>query len=283
MLTTQHNKPSSQRVPAEPVLAHVDQLLAAGHTPRTISHAAGIRPYRLTDLLKDRDRQLDQRRRFSASIANPIMAVPIPEVLFVAGLGAHRRLRALVRIGYPFEVIAAELGLGYSTDDLKEIALVCPEIVPGDLAEALAELFDQRQAIPGDCAEAREFGRRHRFAAPLAWAVDDEDTAGHIDDPDAEPEGLPPVVNPQWSKYEREFVDIVADHRNLGHYDEHIAEALGVPLNTLSKRLARCKISERRFGVGNRPFVSKAAYAARYTIHFPPPSARAQHRMAAAS
>lgn len=283
MFTTQHNKPSTQRVPAEPVLAHVDQLLAAGHTPRTIAHAAGIRPYRLTDLLRDRDSQLDQRRRFSTSIANPIMAVPIPEVLFVPALGAVRRLRALVRIGHPFEGIADRINLGYTGGDLAELALGRPEIVPGDLAAALAELFDQWQAIPGDCAEAREFGRRHRFAAPLAWAVDDEDTAGHIDDPNAQPDGLPPVVNPQWSKYEREFVEIVADHRNLGHFDEHIAEALGVPLNTLSKRLARCKISERRFGVGNRPFVSKAAYAARYTIHFSDALGRAQRRMAAAS
>ncbi len=283
MFTTQHNKPSTPRVPAEPVLAHVDQLLAAGHTPRTIAHAAGLRPYRLTDLLKDRDRQLDKQRRFSPAIADPIMAVPIPEVLFVPALGPVRRLRALVRIGHPFEALAAEVGLGYTADDLAELALGRAEIVPGDFADALADLFNRWQAIPGDNADARAFGRRHRFAAPLAWAIDDEDTAGHIDDPDAEPEGLPPVVNPQWSKYEREFVEIVADHRNLGHYDEHIAEALGVPLNTLSKRLARCKISERRFGVGNRPFVSKAAYAARYTIHFSAALGRAQHRMAAAS
>ncbi|MCT7372740.1 hypothetical protein [Mycolicibacterium llatzerense] len=283
MFTTQHNKPSTPRVPAEPVLAHVDQLLAAGHTPRTIAHAAGIRPYRLADLLKDRDRQLDRARRFSAAIANPIMAVPIPDVLFVPAIGPVRRLRALVRIGHPFEVLAAEIGLGYTTADLAELALGRPEIVPGDLADALAELFDRWQATPGDSAETREFGRRHRFAAPLAWAIDDKDTAGHIDDPDAQPDGLPPVKDPQWSKYEPEFVDIITDHRNLGHYDEHIAEAMGIPLNTLSKRLARCKISERRFGVGNRPFVSKAIYGARYSIRLPQTHAHLVRVMRAAS
>ncbi|WP_229479977.1 hypothetical protein, partial [Mycolicibacterium mageritense] len=53
MFTTQDNNPDSH-VPAEPVRAHVADLITAGLTPTLIAHLAGIDTRRVHVLLDDR-------------------------------------------------------------------------------------------------------------------------------------------------------------------------------------------------------------------------------------
>lgn len=287
MFDTQHNKPVSQQVTAAPVRAHVERLLGAGYTPAVIARLAGVQLRRVLILLGDRTERgtaradgTDGSHRISRRIAEPLLAIPVPDGTFIPACGPVRRLRGLVRLGYPIELLARELG--YPETLLGDVTLHEPEIVDTEFAEAVAALFDRWHYIPGPSDEAREFGRRHRFAAPLAWALpmdddefgDDEfddvepDPAGQIDDPDAEPYGLPPSDDNGWRRVPSDFAEMVADHRDLGHYDEEIAEALGISLNTFAKRIHRAGLSERRRGDGNHK-ATPPIYGARYTVRLP--------------
>ncbi|MCG5431195.1 hypothetical protein LV457_02680 [Mycobacterium sp. MYCO198283] len=257
MSTTQHSNPPPQRVPAAAVRDHVVRLLGAGLSPAVISKLAGVELRRINGLL-----EFDQQR-VSHRIAAAVLAVPIPAGMFVPAVGPVRRLQALVRIGYGFDDLAAAIGCDASL--LADIALSRCDVVDAEFADRITELFASRHAEPGPSDAARELGRRHRFAAPLAWAVDDDDTAGSIDDPGATPDGLPAPIA---KGVPADFADIVADHRDLGHYDEDIADAFGLSLNTLSKRLQRAGIPERRRGTGARTMTSPL-YGARYRVRLP--------------
>ncbi|WP_319456919.1 MULTISPECIES: hypothetical protein [unclassified Mycobacterium] len=269
LTTTQDSKRDTQ-VPAAPVRAHVETLIAAGLTPALVAQLAGVETRRITVLLgqftERGTKRLDSDRHkhhMYRRIAEPILAVPVPESMFTRATGPVRRLRALVRIGYPFAVLAGVLG--YDDTLLRELALGEPEVIDAELADLVADLFERWHVTPGPCEETREFGRRHRFAAPLAWAVDDDDEAGSIDDPTAIPVGLPPTAT---RGVPADFAEIVADHRDLGRYDEEIAAALGVSTNTLAKRLHRAGISERRRGDGTH-IARPPLYGARYALRVP--------------
>lgn len=256
---------------AAPIRAHVEELLAAGYTSRAIARFSGVQHRRIVDLLAAEpiDRW-GRPARIYRRTASALLAVDVPTAMFVPALGAHRRLRALVRIGYPFEDLADALGT--DADLLADLALGRPEVVDAEVAAGLVDLFDRYQATPGPSTEAAEFGRRHRFASPFAWAIDDEDRemfgTGSIDDPDAEPAGLPPANDRQWRAVPPDFPAIVADHRDLGHLDEEIAAAMGVSVEAMGKRLHRAGIPERRRGVDGQRYAAPL-YGARYTVRLP--------------
>lgn len=267
MFTTQHSNRNPRSVPAQPVLDHVNALMAAGYTPRVIARTARVETRYVTRILGNGSNQ-QVPHLVSFNVARPIMAIPIPDGMFVPALGTVRRLQALVRIGHPFDQIAYGIGLAYTGQDLAELALGRPEIVDAELADAMATVFDRWHALPGFDDDARELGRRHRFAAPLSWALDDEDDAGKIDDPTGKPVGVTGHATPRWDRVPADFCDVIADHRSLGHYDEEIAAALRISLNTLSRRLQRARLGERRRGSGDH-YAIRPSYAARYSIHLP--------------
>ncbi|QEA10816.1 HTH DNA-binding protein [Mycobacterium phage Weirdo19] len=274
MFATQDNNRSPQRVPAAPVRGHVAELIAAGLPPSEIARLAGVETRRVLTLINpDRTERGTartgdpSRHMMSSRIAAALLALPIPESMFVDAVGPVRRLRALVRIGYPFDILANVLG--YTEDLLRELAFGDPIVIDTELAGLLADLFDRWHMTPGPSDEARELGRRNRFAAPLAWAIDDDDTAGMIDDPAAEPDGLPLHTDPRWRKVGDDFPDIVADHRALGRFDEEIAAILGLSLNTFAKRLHNRRIPERRRGDGRTNVVRPPLYGARYSLRLP--------------
>lgn len=271
MFTTQHSKANTQ-VAAAPVRAHVEALINAGLPPSMIARLAGLDVRRVRVLLDDTRTErgttrLDDtgrgERRTLKRIADALLAVPIPDAMFVSATGPVRRLRALVRIGHSFADLAP--AVGFEPAFLAEVALGVDEVIDGELAATLVDVFDRYCLTPGTDDEARELGRRHRWAAPLAWSIDEEDEAGSIDDPLAEPVGLPPTAR---RAVPADFAEIVADHRELGHYDEEIAESLGLSLATFSKRLQRAKIAERARGTGES-YTRPALYGARYAIRLP--------------
>ncbi len=274
--TTQHSNRNTQQVPAAPVRAHVEELINAGMPPSMIAHLAGVQPRRVHVLLAEvAERGVARtgdpnRHRMSHRVARALLAIPIPESMFVDATGPVRRLRALVRIGYPFDILGGVLG--YDEALLSELALGDPIVIDAELAALIADLFDRWHMTPGPSDDARELGRHNRFGAPLAWAIDDDDTAGSIDDPQAEPIGLPPHTDPRWRKVGDDFPDIVADHRALGRFDEDIAEILGISLNTFAKRLHRADppIPERRRGDGSTNLTHRPPlYGARYVVRLP--------------
>ena len=266
MFTTQHSNPN-RRIPAAPVITHLHRLTDCGYPPSLIARLAAIETRRVTNLLADN--RTDREVFMAQKIAESILAVPIPDTMLVPAVGPVRRLQALVRIGYGFPRLAATTG--YERDFLADFALSPPDVVDVDLADTLAGLYDRWHFTSGSDMAARDFGRRHRFAAPLSWAIDSDDEGGHIDDPAATPVGVPPAalrVVPE------DFADIVADHRELGHWDEDIAVALGLSHNALSKRLHRAGLGERARGNGTRVTLPPL-YGARYSVRLPYAPARA--------
>ena len=180
----------SVRVPAAPVRAHYEALLAAGMSRNQVSRISGVKPDQLDNLLRPRKDRGDQPARIVfRRTADRILAVPVPaphEVWRWAAdgqrvdpTGTARRLQALVALGYSQRSLAARLGVHEAN---------LPQTVNGTrlatagLARKVAALFDELQLVPGDSVRARNTAKRRGWVPPLAW---DEDS---IDDPAAVPQ-----------------------------------------------------------------------------------------------
>jgi hypothetical protein len=112
----------------------------------------------------------------------------------VDATGARRRLRALVRAGWPVRRLAALCGLSLST--AYDLALGRRDAVEPATAAAVAAAYDRLWTGPPPGATAQDaagINRARRYAAargwppPLAW--DDDE----IDNPKAHPKGLRPI------------------------------------------------------------------------------------------
>ncbi|MCD2263272.1 hypothetical protein K3888_11240 [Dietzia aurantiaca] len=179
----------SARVPAAPVRAHYEALLAAGMSRNQISRVSGVKPDQLDNLLRPRkDRGGYPARIVFRRTADRVLAVEPPDRAQVwrtaadgqrvDPTGTARRLQALVAIGHSQRSLAARLGVLESN---------MPPIVGGTrlatagMARKVAALFEELQLTPGDSVRARSMASRRGWMSPLAW---DEDT---IDDPAAAP------------------------------------------------------------------------------------------------
>lgn len=102
----------------------------------------------------------------------------------VPGIGAQRRVQALVAIGYTFRDISERLGLGH--DRARQIAVLERKYIRTTTAENVRNLYDALSMTPAPdgwhASYARAVARRNGWAPPLAW--DD------IDNPDENPRGL---------------------------------------------------------------------------------------------
>ena len=183
----------------------------------------------------------------------------------LTAIGVRRRLEALAAIGYTQTDLAELLGL-----ERGAFAFWRLDEVPRYRWPAVARLFSRLEMRPGASDQARAHAAAHGWAPPLAW---DEDT---IDDPDAEPEGVPPRGYHRRNRIPEDFVDMVLEHRDLGHYDEEIAAAMGLTVKALCRRLHRAGLPQRcRNGVvtaHNRP----PAYGNRYRLRLAPSADRLQ-------
>ncbi len=163
-------------VPVETARDVLQQLEATGWTRRQIEAASGIKRDRLsriaggtarpvsTTVFHSTYRRLDDLRR---------LPTPIAPSALIDGTGTHRRLQALVTIGYPKCELAQMLGIGRS--------LQLRDRVTKRNADKVAELYQQLQHTPGPSPAARAYGTRHGWLHPGWW---DDDT---IDDPTHQP------------------------------------------------------------------------------------------------
>ena len=179
----------------------------------------------------------------------------IPGDYEVTAIGARRRLEALAAIGYTVTDLAEFLNIdaGHFAEDLE---------VPPYKFTAVAALFDRLQLRPGTSERVRDEASERGWAPPLAW---DED---NIDDPDAEPQGVPPRGYRRCNRTPPDFADMVLEHRELGRFDEEIADSMNMSLRTLHKRLHRAGLPQRSRGVdgtGHLDMGSSAAELARLT------------------
>lgn len=168
-------------VDAEPVRAHVRNLMAAGigwmHICRITGVANGI-VSRLLYGTGDRP----PSRRIRPGTAAAILAVQ-PELSLYAdralidATGTRRRIQALAVAGWPVAVQARRLG---RTEANYHKALHTAT-VRAETARAVARLYDELSAMPAPgtigSRRAKAHARRHGWMPPAAWDDDIDDPA----------------------------------------------------------------------------------------------------------
>lgn len=174
----------TRKVPAEPVRAHVNDLLAAGATRGQI-FAAGkgkIARSQIRRLLGADFRTGNQIEFVHRGTAQAFMSITLADALrqerLVPAMGTHRRIHALQRLGHTPIDISQRLGL--SASQIYQYLEV--DNVTQGTAKRVGEVYDQMSMTPGTSERLRWKGIRLGHAPPLAW--DEAD----IDDPDAEPD-----------------------------------------------------------------------------------------------
>jgi hypothetical protein len=165
-------------VPAGPVRAHVNTLVAAGASYARIAEAAGLTRQGVRWIV---NRQGETVRR---STARALMRVQLADVTGsragrVPAVGTHRRLQALLALGHTYATIAAAAGVPNE---------IRPNWHQGSVLaathDAVCRAYEVLSMVPGQNAHTRSFSATRGYAPPLAW--DDED----LDDPYAQPQGV---------------------------------------------------------------------------------------------
>lgn len=90
--------------------------------------------------------------------------------------GTIRRVRALQRIGWPLDTIAAELGW---LDRRRLAGLLRQERVTVDVANQVAVIFDALCMTPGPSRRSIGHGIRNGWVPPLGWNDIDKDERPH--------------------------------------------------------------------------------------------------------
>lgn len=166
-----------------PVKAHIERLLALGMSKRSIATAAGISPTTVCRILETHY-GLTQR-----SVASKLLAVQGPESVlartdaddetFVPALGARRRIRALIALGWTHQLMHAHSGVRTAVT-LNQAG----DWITARTHRKVAALYEQLAMTPGPSQASRTRARTYGYAPPLAW--------NDIDDPDETPDtGLP--------------------------------------------------------------------------------------------
>lgn len=162
-------------------LARADALIALLMPQRLICEQAGISKATLVNLLGRRPEVIAQ------STSAAILAVPIPESigawiaqapddLLVPALGSSRRLKSMVRAGFP--VAELDRRLGFYPGAITRIMHRQRKVFAYQ-HRAIVSLFAQLQFGPS--ADARAYGKAKQWPLPFQW---DED---QIDEPTGRP------------------------------------------------------------------------------------------------
>lgn len=178
-------------IDASPVREHLLKLYTAGLTPYRVSVLTGIdwhtvRLYTQADPKQGRG----MIRQTTPEVEAKILAVQ-PEPTLpgrVDPIGTHRRIQALVAIGWPLRELGPHLGL---KPDYVRRVLKRGDQVYGTTAQATVDAYDRlRSSRPHrhgvsdiGIGRARRHAKQHRWAPPKYWDL----YPGAIDDPHFEP------------------------------------------------------------------------------------------------
>ena len=220
-------------VPAAPVHAHIAALRDAGMGGRRIAAAAGLHYSTVRSLIHGK-RGKAPSDRVRAATAAAILAVTYQPAgrTTVDATGTHRRLQALVAVGWSQARLAARLGMNRANFG----ALLARDRVNHSTAQAVAALYDElwdqdppaatRHEQAG-ITRARRHAADHGWAAPMAW---DDDS---LDDPAAVPEGaaapgaparkLPAADELAWLKRQGDTVAGIAQRFGVSEASVHTA------------------------------------------------------------
>ncbi|MEU5595706.1 hypothetical protein [Streptomyces sp. NPDC020298] len=225
---------------AAPVRAHVQQLIAAGASPRGIALRAQTSLRVVSDLLPPRSsgRRTPVRHRLLTSNAEKLLAVSAGDVIpqYVPALGTSRRLRALVADAWPMTEIAGWVDLypGYISALIGRASLYDDAQVMGATALKVARGYDtlrvkrpSRYGISRRSASyVRNLAKRRNWPPTRYW----DQFPGAIDDPHFIPE------------YGKARITVIAEEAHwlmtAGRLDRGlVAERLGVDRTYVDKAL----------------------------------------------
>ncbi|MGK5681639.1 hypothetical protein [Actinoplanes sp. URMC 104] len=183
--------------------AHVTTLRRAGMSLARIAEQAGVAQRTL--------RGLQQRRTVRAGTAAAVLAVdPTPKPYRAdlrPGIGAARRVQALVAIGWSLTEQGHRLGM--PVQQVNDIALQRRVLLHHVTCTRVGAVFEQLSATPGPSPRARRLAARRGWLPPLAWGDD-------IDVPEAEPAS---------DDFDNALVDEVVVERALAGQDVPITDA----------------------------------------------------------
>ena len=218
-------------VPVGPVLAHIDELSAAGMADRQIVKAAGTT---LAELYKMRH----SRQRVRPGTAARYLAVrldlhALDPKAFLPARGGSRRLQGLRAIGWPNPQLSDRTGLHLDTMSRIHNS---PYVWASSLIrihEVYEDLHDQDPTRYGVLPWVAERGRRdahaRNWAVPAAWT--DIDT-------DEKPNPYIRRMGYQYAPDQRPQLETVDETRHLaagGATREEIAERLGMAWNSIEQ------------------------------------------------
>jgi hypothetical protein len=217
-------------VPVGPVLAHIDELSAAGMADRQIVKAAGTT---LAELYKMRH----GRQRVRPGTAARYLAVrldlhALDPKAFLPARGAQRRLQALRAIGWPNPQLVARSGLSLDTMSriLRSRYVWASTMLR--IQELYEDLRDQDPAAHGVAAwvahRSISYAQARHWAVPLAWTDIDAD-----DQPNRQITRLGYRAIPQV----RSAAEVVTETRALsagGATREQIVQRLGMEWNSIA-------------------------------------------------
>lgn len=205
------------RVPARPVVQHVQALHRAGMSAAAIAEAAHV-PLSVVSPLIWAETHSTARQWVMPDTADALLRLTIrdaPDWAWIPADGTRRRIEALQCMGWSQQVLADRLGV--SVPAVSKIKR--QPRVQAAKARRIAAIYDDLSMRPGPDRRTKAWAAKQGYAPPLAW---DDDA---IDDPAAQPDGAGYTPG---TALER-----VTELQEMGLSNEAIADRLGVRVDTV--------------------------------------------------
>jgi hypothetical protein len=179
-------------VDAEPARQHLQELQTAGVGRRRISELTGLDQANIWRIQHGQPKHCKQPpKQIRRATADSILAVSasiemLAGTALVDATGSHRRLQALVAVGWSQRRLAVRLGISPANFG----SMMRRPRVLASKARAIRDLYEELWDTVPECrstqerlavTRSRNFAAAHGWAPPMAW--NDED----IDNPDATP------------------------------------------------------------------------------------------------
>ena len=208
-----------REVDIAPVQKRIAELRARGMSFSSIARKAGVSSSVVADIVHGRG------ARTRIRVAQAIMSVtyePSSKLALMAGIGATRRVRALLAIGYRYSDIDVICGFPAST--AKNIGCRPDKSVTYETWKRVADGYDKVSMTPGPSALSASRARAKGWPTPLDWETVD------IDDPLAHPPEVvdKPLVVRGTSATKREHMAAAERMFVNGASSKEVAEKLGV-------------------------------------------------------
>lgn len=182
--------------PIAPTRARLLQLLNDGASIQAIATTIGVAPATLTNITQAHHRHVQDWT--AQAIDNVTIPETIPhETTGYPATGTHRRITALLAIGWTHALLTEHAGLR-TVDVLHGAA----RRVDARTYRAIRDTYDRLSMTPGPSQRNRNRAHRHGWAPPLAW---DEHA---IDNPRARPYGVTHDTSPRRHKEDVDQVNV---------------------------------------------------------------------------